>query len=246
VEAASQLTTDSNVYVCKDTKGMLVKHLNIAHLRLVLMVELVKKYSMAIAAFVKVDLEDKIAKLKTIAGPLTRVNTEVYALNWTMVINADVKLDIRVSTAKKRNIAFLIHARMVDPAAQRKKDSHAYASLASEERYVRFRTCVPQIHACMTEHVLTWITTHSNASVGRAGKDKTAKRRTCAFPVRVKTKDIVKHMDLHSSVTVPSATKENTVKLRIPVAQTRAIIVVIVSLMARTTLNVNALEASQE
>lgn len=161
-----------------------------------------------------------------------------------MDINADVKSGTQGSTAKKNNVVFQIPARTVEHAVLSKIDSLAYVIQASEERHVRCKICVPPIHASMKELALTWTTILSSASVREAGKDKTVKRETCAFLIRARMKDIVKHMDLHFNATVPWATMEYIVKLRILAAPILAIMVAIVSLKATMTSNVSAVVVS--
>lgn len=160
----------------------------------------------------------------------------------TMGINADAKVDIKESTAKKKNTAPQIPVKTVESAPFSKKDICVHVNLATEEKYVKFRICVCPIHVCMMEHVLGWITTHSNVFAWVDGKENVVTKKTCAFPIHAKTKVTVNHLDSLSIATAQWVTKEHIAKLRTRVTLIHVTMMAAVSAMARLTLNVNVLE----
>jgi len=180
------------------------------------------------------------------ADPLTRVKMAACVLKWTMGINADAKVDIKESIAKKRNTALQTPAKTVESAPFSKKDICAHVNLATEEKYAKFRICVCPIHVCMMEHVLEWITTHLNVFAWGTGKENVAMKKTCVFPTRARTKVTVNLLDSLSNATAQWATKEHTAKLRILVALIHVTMMAGVSAMARLTLNVVVLEDTSD
>jgi len=119
-----------------------------------------------------------------------------------MGTTADAKLDLQVSIAKKRNPVYQIPARTEEHAVLNKMVTPARATQTSEEKYVKSRTCVPQIHVFMKERASIWITTLSSASVRKAGLNKTVKKRIYAFLTLARMKGAVMHMDLELPATV--------------------------------------------